>query len=86
MTYTIITLTPEELTAMIDKAVEKAVARHADIALTRAELAEHFGVCERTIDNWITDGKIKPVTPDGKQKKYSLKQITQAKYEITRKG
>ena len=86
MTYTIITLTPEQLTAIIDAAVEKSIARHCDISMSRDELAEHFDVNPRTIDNWIAAAGVRPTTPEGKQKKYSLKQITQARYEITRKS
>ena len=86
MTQTLITLTPEELTVLIDRAVEKAVARHCDIAMSRDELAEHFDVNPRTIDNWIDAHGIRPVTAEGKQKKYSLKEIKPARYEVTRKG
>lgn len=84
MTQTLITLTPEELAALIDRAVEKAVARHCDIAMSRDELAEHFDVNPRTIDNWVDAHGIRPVTAEGKQKKYSLKQLTQARYEQKR--
>ena len=76
-TSTVIQLSPEELTALIDRAVETAFARHADSALTRDELARHFHVTPHTIDNWIREYKITPVTPPGKHKKYSLRQIVQ---------
>jgi len=74
---TVIQLSPEELAALINGAVKQAFAEHSDSALSRTELAEHFGVTLRTVDNWIRSYGLQPVTPPGKHKKYSLKEVKQ---------
>lgn len=58
---TVITVGVDELQAMLDRAAEKAVmaaARKSGATLGTKELAEHYGVSERTILNREAAGQL----------------------------
>ena len=68
----------EMLTAkvqVIGKEIEKEVAlRTADAILTKAEVAKHFQITERTLENWMKAGYV-PYFRFGRAVRFSLAEV-----------
>lgn len=63
MSVTIIQMSPDELQGMLDKAVQKAVehaATRSGETWRVSDLAAHYGVSERTINNREHRGELPP--------------------------
>ena len=74
-TSTLITLSPVELSDLIEQSVARAMQRQTDRFVTRRELSDHLGVSLRSVDSWIARKNIKPVTPAGARPKYSRNEV-----------
>ena len=66
----------EKLRTIAEIQEQKIVLKTADAILTKAQLAEHFGITERTLENWMKQGYVSYLKIGGGVR-YSLRDVEQ---------
>ena len=76
----------EKLRVIGQETERKVALKMADAMLTKQEIAKHFGITERTVENWMKSGYV-PFLRIGRSVRFSLKDVgrhAEARHRVCR--